>query len=129
MRLVIQGDKIAAQVGDDYVGDELTVPMPDGFDITRAHKHRHDGNQIVRRVPYKVTRRQGVQALILAEKIQLVQPAIDAIADPLQRALALAYWDDSQEFERSHPMLAQVATMIGLDAAALDTLFITADDL
>lgn len=51
MRLVIQGDKIAAQVGDDYVGDEQTIPEPAGFDLTLAHKYRYDAgsSQIVPR--------------------------------------------------------------------------------
>ena len=129
MRLVIQGDKIAAQVGDDYIGDEQTIPEPQGFDLTLAHKYRYDGSQIVRRVPEKVTARQAVQALISVNKLHLVQPAIDAIADPAQRAMVQAEWDKSQDFERNRPTLVSLATAIGLDAAGLDALFITAEDL
>lgn len=40
------------------------------------------------RVPSKVTRRQARQALAMAGLLNKVQPAIDAIPDPLQRQLA-----------------------------------------
>ena len=129
MKLVIQGDKIAAMVGDDYQTTDLLVPVPVGFDIAQAHKYRYDGSQIVRRVPEKVTARQAVQALISANKLHLVQPDIDAIADPVQRAMVQAEWDKSQDFERARPTLIALATAIGLDAAALDALFISAEDL
>lgn len=128
MRLVIQGDKIAAQVGDDYVGDEQTIPEPAGFDLALAHKYRYDGSQIVRRVPDEITARQAVQALILSNKLHLVQPAIDAIADPVQRALVQAEWDKSQVFKRNRPALIALATAMGMTSADLDALFILGED-
>ena len=129
MKLVIQGDKIAALVGDDFPTTDMLVDVPDGFDINQAHRYRYDGGQIVRRVPEKVTARQAVQALISVNKLHLVQPAIDAIADPVQRAMVQAEWDKSQDFERNRPTLIALATAIGLDAAGLDALFIAAEDL
>ena len=74
-------------------------------------------------VPQEVTRRQAVQALILTGKVGLVQPAIDAIADPTQRALMQSEWSDSQTFQRQRPSLIQMATAIGLSSADLDNLF------
>ena len=131
MKLVIQGDKIAALVGDDFPTPDLLVDVPDGFDLTQAHRYRYDAasGDIVRRVPEKVTARQAVQALISVNKLHLVQPAIDAIADPVQRAMVQAEWDKSQDFERSRPTLIALATAIGLDASGLDALFIAAEDL
>lgn len=131
MKLVIQGDKIAAMVGDDFPTTDLLVDVPEGFDLDQAHRFRYDigSSQIVRRVPEKVTARQAVQALISANKLHLVQPAIDAIADPVQRAMVQAEWDKSQDFERARPTLIALAAAIGLDAAALDALFISAEDL
>lgn len=131
MKLVIQGDKIAALVGDDFPTTDMLVDVPDGFDINQAHRYRYDAGsaQIVRRVPEKVTARQAVQALISVNKLHLVQPAIDAIADPVQRAMVQAEWDKSQDFERNRPTLVALATAIGLDAAGLDALFIAAEDL
>ena len=131
MKLVIQGDKIAALVGDDFPTTDMLVDVPDGFDINQAHRFRYDvaDGQIVVRVPEKVTARQAVQALISVNKLHLVQPAIDAIADPVQRAMVQAEWDKSQDFERSRPTLIALATAIGLDAAGLDALFVVAEGL
>lgn len=80
-------------------------------------------------VPLSVTKRQARQALILAGLIDAVQPAIDAIENPVQRALMQSEWDDSQVFERHRPSLLQMATAIGLDSEELDTLFRTAGAL
>lgn len=74
-------------------------------------------------VPQVVTRRQARQALLLADKLHLVQPAIDAIADPLQRGMVQIEWDDSQTFERQRPTLITLATALGMDDAELDALF------
>ena len=126
MKLVIQGDKIAALVWDDFPTPDLLVDVPDGFDINQAHRYRYDGGQIVPRVPEKVTARQGVQALISVNKLHLVQPAIDAIADPVQRAMVQAEWDKSQDFERNRPTLIALATAIGMTSADIDNLFIGA---
>ncbi len=130
MRLVIQGDKIAAQVGDDYVGDEQTIPEPAGFDLALAHKYRYDSGsgQVVRRVPDEITARQAVQALILSSKLHLVQPAIDAIADPMQRALIQAEFDKSQVWQRNRQAVIAMATAMGMTAADLDALFILGED-
>jgi hypothetical protein len=80
-------------------------------------------------VPYEVTRRQARQALILAGKFDLVQPAINAIADPVQRKLMQSEWDDSQVFVRTRPALVSMGHAIGLDDAGLDALFIAASKL
>lgn len=80
-------------------------------------------------VPAKVTRRQARQALLIAGLLDDVQPAINAIADPMQRGLAQIEWDDAQEFERHRPLLIQLATALGLDDEALDNLFIQAGGL
>lgn len=74
-------------------------------------------------IPQSVTRRQARQALLLAGRLQDVQPAIDAIADPLQRGLVQIEWDDSQEFQRARPTLIALATAIGMTDQDLDNLF------
>ncbi|WEE79566.1 hypothetical protein LZ683_09500 [Comamonas testosteroni] len=81
------------------------------------------------RVPAKVTRRQARQALAMEGLLGSVQPAIDAIADPLQRQLAQIEWDDSQDFERDRPLLIQLGHAIGLTDAGIDGLFIRAGGL
>lgn len=80
-------------------------------------------------VPEAVTRRQAKQALAINGKLSLVQPAIDAIADPAQKALIQIEWDDSQEFQRNRYSVIAIGTAIGLNSAQLDDLFRTAATL
>lgn len=80
-------------------------------------------------IPQSVTRRQAKQALSISGFLDQVQPAIDAIADPLQRSLMQIEWDDSQEFLRDRPQLIQLATALGLTDEQIDELFILAATL
>lgn len=84
---------------------------------------------VVPGVPQVVTRRQARQALLLAGRLQDVQPAIDAIADPVQRGMVQIEWDDSQEFQRTRATLIALATAIGMTEADLDNLFTQAAQL
>ncbi|WP_027864255.1 hypothetical protein [Massilia alkalitolerans] len=86
------------------------------------------GEQVII-VPQTVTRRQARQALLMAELLDNVQPAIDAIPDPVQRRMAQIEWEDSLEFVRTRPLVIQIGEALGLDAAKLDQLFITAAGL
>ncbi|MBP7991337.1 MAG: hypothetical protein KAY91_01600 [Rhodocyclaceae bacterium] len=83
----------------------------------------------VQTAPQIVTRRQARQALFLRGKLDLVQPAIDAIQDATQRGLMQIEWDDSQEFLRTRPSLIAIGTAIGYDAAGLDDIFTFANTL
>jgi hypothetical protein len=85
-------------------------------------------------VPAKVTRRQARQALLLADLLDDVPVAIAALDDGTpegkqQMRMAQIEWEDSLEFERARPLVIQIAAAIGLDANALDQLFITAAGL
>jgi hypothetical protein len=95
-------------------------------EMSQQEFERQQADELRARVPQRVTRRQARQALLLAGKLDQVQPAIDAIADPTQRGLAQIEWDDSQVFERRRPFLVQIGTALGLDDAALDQLFFAA---
>lgn len=80
-------------------------------------------------VPHVVTRRQARQALLIRGLLDLVEPAIDAIENPLQRDLAQIEWEDATEFERSRPIVIQIGLALGLDEDGLDELFIFASTL
>lgn len=80
-------------------------------------------------VPVSVTRRQARQALLLAGKLVDVQPAIDAIPDPLQKGLAQIEWDDATDYDRNRPLVIQIGAALGLDEHGLDELFIQAAKL
>lgn len=83
-------------------------------------------DELKSRVPASITKRQGRQELIEAGLFGAIESAINAIPDATQKALMLSWWNDSQEYERNHPELVQMATAIGLSEAQLDALFISA---
>lgn len=82
-------------------------------------------------VPASVTARQAEQALLLAGITkEMVEAAIAAVPDPVQRGLVSAEWRRSQTFERHRPSLVALATTaLGMTTAQLDQLFIVADSL
>ena len=117
---------------------EIVVPPPDtlrtgqpwlrAWDVIALTPVEIEAAQKAR-VPQSVTRRQARQALLLAGLLDNVQPAIDSIADPVQRSMAQIEWDDSQQFERKRPLLIALAAALGLGEEALDNLFIQAAQL
>jgi hypothetical protein len=80
-------------------------------------------------VPTTITRRQARQKLLLIGLLDDVEPAINAIPDATQRALAMIEWQDSQAFERHRPLVISIGAALGLDSVDLDTLFIEASAL
>lgn len=80
-------------------------------------------------VPQVISRRQGIQQLIIEGLIDEVQPLIDGIEAPLDRRLAQAYWDESTEFEREHGMVIRIGYGLGKDDAGLDDMFKNASKL
>lgn len=82
-------------------------------------------------VPASVTARQAVQALLLAGITEdMVEAAIAAVPDPVQRGLVSAEWRRSQTFERHRPSLVALATTaLGMTTTQLDQLFIVAASL
>lgn len=75
-------------------------------------------------VPQVLSRAQARGALILAGLIDQVQPAIDSIEDPLQRALVQNDWDNRLDFQRDYPNLLTIASAIELTDEQIDQLFI-----
>lgn len=78
--------------------------------------------------PEEVTRRQGIQALLLEGVTEAMVEAkiTEMVTDPLQRDLALAEFRTSQVFQRYRPLVVQIGPALGLD---LDALFIKAKSL
>lgn len=117
------------------ISDGASIPVdPKNTDYQNVLEWLADGNELtpyseLDPTPKSVTRRQARQALALAGKLALVQPAIENISDPLQKSLAQIEWDDSTHFERDRPLLIQLAYSIGLSDSDIDDLFILADTL
>lgn len=76
-------------------------------------------------VPASVTMRQARLALLAAGKLDDVQTAIDALPEPT-RSVARIEWEYSQAVERDRELVVVLGSALGLDAAALDALFIDA---
>jgi hypothetical protein len=76
-----------------------------------------------------VTMRQGRLALLQAGKLDLVEAAIAAIADPVQRKAAEIEWEYAATIDRNSPVVQQLAAGLELTDEQLDQLFILASTL
>jgi hypothetical protein len=76
-------------------------------------------------VPSAVTMRQARLALLGAGKLAAVTAAINALPSP-QKEAAQIEWEYSQEVQRHNGFVAQLGPVLGLDADALDALFVAA---
>lgn len=79
-------------------------------------------------VPAVVSMRQARLALLGAGMLANVDAAIDAMPSP-QREAARIEWDYATEVRRDNPLMVQLGTALGLDDAAIDTLFVSAAGL
>lgn len=79
-------------------------------------------------VPGFVTMVRARLALLAANKLSAVQPAIDALSEP-QRSQAQVYWNHSPSVERANPFCLLLGAAIGLSDAEIDALFIAAANL
>jgi hypothetical protein len=75
------------------------------------------------RVPERVTMRQARLALLGADLLDAVEPAIAAIPDPVQRRAAEIAWEYSTEVRRDDGLIAAIAGKLGLTDAQIDELF------
>lgn len=77
-------------------------------------------------VPTVVSRFQARAAMAQAGHFSMVDDFMMALPKTDIRRLA---WLDASEFDRSSPTLAAMAEMLGLDDAALDSLFLAAANI
>lgn len=80
-------------------------------------------------VPLSVSRAQGKAALIQAGLWDDVLAFVTAIPDATDRALAEVALHDTTTWQRSSPFLNAAAVALGMDGAALDALFVTAEGI
>lgn len=52
-----------------------------------------------------------------------VEAAIDAIEDPTDREVARIEWEYATTFERSHPLVNQIGTALGLTPEQIDDMW------
>src|SRR5690606_24198301 len=76
-------------------------------------------------IPSVVTMAQAKLALLYAGLYEQVEQALADLPEP-QKTAALIEWNHRQTLEREHPLVAQVATALGLTEQQLDELFLDA---
>jgi len=116
-------------------GDEFESAVPD--DPRNRHRQMISeweaaGNTIpaaddVQPIAPPLTARQLRLGLVTnGFSLDQVEAAIAAIEDPQQRAVASIEWEYASQFERSHPLIAQVGAALGLTAEQIDQMWIEA---
>lgn len=78
------------------------------------------------KVPYSITRAQGKAILIIDGIWDDVLIAVDAIADPTQKALAEIAMHEQVTWLRDSPTLLMLAAALGLTEEQIDDMFIRA---
>lgn len=114
----------------DYAADQGWVELPDSAGIGWLY----DGANFTAPppapipVPQAVTMRQARQALLAAGYLSQVDAALAALPSP-QKESAQIDWEYATEVRRESDLVKSLGAAIGLDAAALDALFIAAAKL
>jgi hypothetical protein len=80
-------------------------------------------------VPPQVTRAQGKVVLIQMGLWPQVLAFVDAIEDPVQKAVAEVAINDTVHWQRNSPFLNQAATDLNISQAQMDQLFIQASQV
>lgn len=117
MKLIIQNARVVAEATDDYTGPMDWIDAPEGYE---QGSFLLPGQPVP--VPAFCTRRQGRLALLAHGRLEDVETAIAAIADPIeQRAAQIEYEADT--WERSNPFVQQMWAQLGGAPEQLDDLF------
>lgn len=103
----------------------VTTTLPSGAQITVLVADPIIGPPPV---PRSVTMRQARLALDNHGLLDSVQPAINALPAQARRKAQIE-WDYSNGLERDNPFVATLGAALGLDASALDALFVEASQL
>ena len=123
MKLILQDNRVVAEATDDYTGPMDWVDAPDGY---VPGSFVLPGDPVP--VPAFCSRRQGRLALLAHGRLEDVEAAIAAIADPIeQRAAQIEYEADT--WERGNLFVQQMWAQLGGTPEQLDDLFRMAVEL
>ena len=109
----------------DYAASQGWVELPDGAGIGWLY----DGANFTAPfsppipVPSIVTMRQARLALLAAGHLSKIDAALAALPSP-QKEAAQIEWEYATEVRRNSDLVKGIGAAVGLDAAALDALFI-----
>lgn len=115
------GKVIAVSSGEARLEDGTLLtdpePLPDGHP-----------DLVMISVPQSVSMRQAREALIRRGYFDTVNDHITAMAG-IEGVIARNEWNTSQVVERNRPLTLAMGQLLGLDAAAMDELFVFAETL
>jgi hypothetical protein len=80
-------------------------------------------------VPSQITRAQGKVVLIQMGLWQSVLDYVNAIEDPVEKAVAEVAINDTVHWQRNSPFLNQAATALGISQEQMDQLLIQASQV
>lgn len=78
---------------------------------------------------YPLQRYQFTAMLDIAGITAQVEAGLNAISDPVQKAVAWAKYRDTQVFQYDDPLIASVAALAGITTATMVSLWLQAKDL
>lgn len=103
--------------------NEVRQPEPEEPEDPEAPHQPTEPTEPV--IPSVVTMAQAKLALLYAGLYEQVEQALADLPEP-QKTAALIEWNHRQTLEREHPLVAQVATALGLTEQQLAALFVDA---
>ncbi len=121
---------LAALPPAEGAAPDAPAVYPDVPDATLAAAIANPPAEVVP-VPVSVTRRQLLVALFTATGVKDtdILASLAAIPDAAARYVAEVEFKEASEFRRSHPLVAQLATQLGLSTAQVDDIFRAAAQL
>lgn len=109
--------------GDKFDPSHQDVPKRPSIPPSQAFVN---GSWVAQPVPpASVTMRQARLALLAHGNLATVNNAIAAMTGASGDAARIT-WEFSSAVERNHPLVAQIGTLLSMNSAALDALFIEA---
>ncbi len=122
MKLIVQGERIAATATDAYTGPEDFITAPDDFDASRLADYRYVNGVLAIGVPSSITSRQARLVLLQYGLLANVPVAIAALPSP-QKEAAQIEWEYATTLERASPLIVGLADALGWPAETVDEMF------
>lgn len=69
-----------------------------------------------------ITRRQLRLTLLAHGLLDQIEQAVAALSEPA-RSVALIEWQDARQYERDHPLIAQIGASLALSAMQIDAMW------
>lgn len=112
---------------------QMVVDAPDSFPYwaRQVRWNRGRWEPYVAPAPVPTLTRRQVRLWLLQRglKARDVATAVNTIADPIEQEKARIEWEDAEVFHYDHPLIASIATILGLEIHSLPNEFQEASKL